>query len=339
MNGRAARRLKFGLGLGATAGFAWLLAHELDPGALARAFARLPAGAVALAAVFMAAAHAARIVRWWWMLRALEPGLPLGACVRPFLASMAFNNVLPLRAGDALRVLGFRGALRSPAMRILGTLAIERALDVACLCGIFFLGVSGLPEGAFPPGVAAAVGWLAGACAAAGLAAALLSPLFARLRIRAPGRRFLAKAGWAESVSRWGRQLAEALGVMRSAPRTLALVALSALVWICEGAAFVVIAEALRAGVAPLGPWLSLAAGALATAIPSTPGHVGTFDYFAARGLAAYGAGPEIAAALALTIHALWAPFTAAGLVCYWVPRPGGGRSSEKGKAAGRSTR
>ena len=43
----------------------------------------------------MAAAHGLRIVRWWWMLRALEPGLPPSACVRPYLASMAVNNVLP----------------------------------------------------------------------------------------------------------------------------------------------------------------------------------------------------------------------------------------------------
>ena len=120
---------------------------------------------------------------------------------------------------------------------------------------------------------------------------------------------------------------------MRSAPRALALVALSAAVRACEGATFIIIAEALRAGVAPLGPWLSLAAGALATAIPGSPGHIGAFDYFAARGLAAYGASPEIAAALALTIHALWAPFTAAGLVCYWAPRSGGGRLSDKDPA------
>ena len=76
---------------------------------------------------------------------------------------------------------------------------------------------------------------------------------------------------------------------------------------------FVTVAAALGAGVAPLGPWLSLAAGALATAIPGAPGYIGTFDYFAARGLAAYGASPEVAAALALTVHALWVPVTIAG--------------------------
>ena len=65
------------------------------------------------------------------------------------------------------------------------------------------------------------------------------------------------------------------------------------------------------------GPWFSLAAGTLATAIPSAPGHVGTFDWFAAQGLEAYGASAEVAIAFALTVHAvLWVSSTAAGLFC-----------------------
>ena len=55
--------------------------------------------AVVPALAFMAAAHALRIVRWWWMLRALEPGLSLGACARPYLAGIW--RVWALRGGFA----------------------------------------------------------------------------------------------------------------------------------------------------------------------------------------------------------------------------------------------
>ena len=82
------------------------------------------------------------------------------------------------------------------------------------------------------------------------------------------------------------------------------------------GGAFVVLTEALMLGAAPLRPRLSLAADTLATALPVAPG-VGTFDYFAAPGFAAYGAEPETAAALALTVYALWLPLAAVGLACY----------------------
>ena len=329
MTGAPRRRwttaLKAALGLLAAGGFAWLLARGLDADALGRAFSRLSPASIILAAGFMAAAHALRIVRWWWMLRVLEAGLPLGACARPFLASIAFNNVLPFRAGDALRVFGFRRQLRSPAARVLGTLVVERALDVAVLSGLLFLGLLGLPDGAFPRGFVVASAWLAGAAGAALLAAVFLRPLFERARKRfartvSLGGRYFAERRWTDAVSRHGVQLAEALGVVRSARTMIALCALSAAVWACEGAVFVVIAASLGAGAAGGGPWLSLAAGSLATAIPSAPGYIGTFDYFAALGASAYGAAPEAAAALALTVHALWIPVTAVGLLCYWAP-------------------
>ncbi len=306
---RRGRWARLALGCAVAAVFVWLFARAVDADALRRAFANLSAGAAGAALALLAAGHAMRVVRWWWMLRALEPGLPLAACIRPFLAGMAVNNVAPLRAGDALRVVAFRRQLRSPAARVLGTLIVERALDTAAMAALFFLCLSGLPEGALPPGAAAAAGWLA-AAAAALLAAGFL---FAAPR-RAGVPRLVARLGgrWRAAAAR----LAEALGVVRSAPRLFALSLFSAAIWGCDGAAIVVLAAALAPGAAPAGPWLSLSAGALATAIPSGPGYVGTFDYFTALGLSAHGAAPAAAAAVALTLHALWIPFTAAGLLC-----------------------
>lgn len=328
MSNAGARWLKLSIGLAVTAVFLWLLARGVDPDELGRAFAGLSISAVLLALAFGTAGHAVRIVRWWILLRALEPDLPLGACVRPFLAGLAVNNVMPFRAGDVLRVVGFRRQLRSPAMRVLGTLVIERALDLCIVSGIFFLGLFGLPDGAFPRNVVVAAAWLAGAGMATILASMLLLPLFDRYGDRLQGCRLLAGRRWPEAVSRHGGHLAEALGLVRSMPRMLSLGGLSVVVWICEGAVFVTVAAALEAGVARLGPWLSLAAGTLATAIPSAPGYIGTYDYFAAQGLAAYGASPEIAVALALTVHALWVPVTVVGLLCLFpltaLRRPGG---------------
>ena len=223
--------------------------------------------------------------------------------ISPFLASMAFNNLLPLRAGDALRVLGFRRQLRSPPMRVLGTLVVERALDLVFLSGIFFVCLLGLPAGAFPQHFVTAAAWLAGVGMAVLLASMLLlsgsrditGRAIRYLCERMSGRFFFVRRHWLEALYRQGAHLSAALGIVRSTPRMLILIALSAVVWVCEGGAFVVLAATLMPGAAPLGPWLSLSAGTLATAIPSGPGYVGTFDYFAALGFAAYGAAPEIA--------------------------------------------
>ena len=314
--GAWSRRLKLSIGFAVTAGFAWLLARGLDLDSLGRAFAGLSVSVVLLALVFLATGYAVRIVRWWWMLRVLEPTLPFGACIWPLISSIAVNNVLPFRAGDALRALGFRRQLRSPAMRVLGTLVIERALDLITLGGFLLLGLVGLPDGVLPHGITVAVTWLAGFGIAAILAAMVLVPLLTRFLMHLPSRGFFASRRWSEAVFEHGAHLADALGVVRSPARAAILFGLSVVTWSCEGAVFATIAMAVHAEGASLGPWFALATGTLATLVPSAPGYIGTFDYFAAQGIAAYGASPEVAAAFALSVHAvLWAPLTALGLL------------------------
>jgi uncharacterized membrane protein YbhN (UPF0104 family) len=91
---------------------------------------------------------------------------------------------------------------------------------------------------------------------------------------------------------------------------------LSFLAWLLEGAVFASVAWSLNIHVPWVAPWLSLAAGTLATLLPSSPGYVGTFDYFATLGLTVSGAGSADATALALLTHlVLWLPVTTAGLM------------------------
>ena len=220
--------------------------------------------------------------------------------------------------------MGFRRQLRSPATRVLGTLLVERALDVAVLSGILFLGLLGLPSGAFPRSFVVVAAWIAGASAAVLLVATLAPSVFHGVRVRwnAPGGRPVSRrSAMTDALFRRAAHFIEAMGIMRSLPRMASFCALSITCWGCEGMAFVVLAAGLDTGAGPFGPWMSLAAGSLATAIPGAPGHLGTFHYFAVQGLAAYGADPEASAALAISVHALlWLPLTVTGLACYWFP-------------------
>jgi uncharacterized membrane protein YbhN (UPF0104 family) len=161
-------------GVVVTCAFAWLLLHYVDVAGLTAAFANLSAPWLLLALAFLAAGYVVRIIRWWWMLRALEPDLDLSACIWPFLTSIAVNNTVPFRAGDALRVFGFRRQLRSPPMRVLGTLVVERLLDLLALLAFFFVGLLGLPSltvqhlppagGPTPSTVSASIWWKPWAC-------------------------------------------------------------------------------------------------------------------------------------------------------------------------------
>jgi uncharacterized protein (TIRG00374 family) len=311
----ARRWLKPATGVAVTVGFLWLLGRGLDIRTLWQAIARLSLPILTLALAFLTIDYACRIVRWWWMLRAFAPHLPLGACAWPFLTSIAVNNVMPLRAGDALRVFGFRRQLRSPAARVLGTLVIERILDLIVLIGFFFVGLFGLPPGKFPERFIHVAAWLAGGCVVAVLALVLLAPWLASLIRRIEATPAVAQRKWAAAAAGHGLQLIDVMAVLKSPARLIFLLGLSILAWSFEGAVFATVARAVDSGAGASGPWFAMATGTLATLIPSSPGYVGTFDYFAAQGLAAYGSPSAVAVAFALTVHAiLWAPLTIAGL-------------------------
>jgi uncharacterized membrane protein YbhN (UPF0104 family) len=311
----ASRWAKPAAGLLVTAAFVWLLLRNVDLRGLASSFGNLPPTYLLLAVAFLAAGYAVRIVRWWWMLRALDPALPLSACVWPFLGSIAVNNTVPFRAGDALRVVAFRAQLQAPPSRVLGTLVLERLLDLFVLLAFFFAALLGLPPGAFPGRFIVAAAWLAGGSLVAVSALILLGPwvpLLVRALASRPG---FAARGWSEPICRFGLALADALNLLRAPARLAALLGLSVLTWMLEGAVFATVARCFATGATDAGPWFALATATLATSLPSSPGHVGTFDYFAVLGLMAYGATREAAVAFAVTVHALlWLPLTALGL-------------------------
>ncbi len=112
----------------------------------------------------------------------------------------------------------------------------------------------------------------------------------------------------------------ETIGHLCSLYRLLALMLLSILIWTFEGSVFWSVSWAVTHESSILAPYFSLATGTLATLLPSSPGYVGTFDYFAMQGLHAYGTDITIAAAYALIVHLiLWLPTTLAGFTYFLI--------------------
>jgi uncharacterized membrane protein YbhN (UPF0104 family) len=92
------------------------------------------------------------------------------------------------------------------------------------------------------------------------------------------------------------------------------LVSWSLLAWMAEGCVYWASALALPSITVPLAAWVALPVGSLATLIPSTPGYVGTFDYFTIRAMAELGNATVATAAYALLVHVvLWLPPTVLG--------------------------
>jgi glycosyltransferase 2 family protein len=309
-------------GLVIAAAFLWLAFGRVDWHSLAAVAAEAQPGPIVLGLVALAAGFFVRIVRWWMMLRALEPDLPLRACVRPFLLSLAVNNTMPLRAGDIVRAVGFRDALRSPTMRVVGTLLIERVLDLFVLVALFFVGLLAIPDGVIPRAFITTAGFLGAGAVTAVLVLVFAPATMRRIVDRLAASNALAHRRVTPRLREAAHHLFDTFSLVQSPARALRLVALSLLAWVLEGSMYACVAWALHVGGSPIAPWFAAATGTLATLIPSSPGYVGTFDYFAILGLTAFGARRVIATAFAMIVHLiLWLPVTLVGAAFFVAPR------------------
>jgi uncharacterized protein (TIRG00374 family) len=294
----------------------WLVLRQVDVSRIETLFFSADPSWILLGLSFLGTAYTFRIIRWWLMLRSIAPALPLTACAGPFLSSIALNNLLPFRAGDIMRVVGFCRELTLPASSVLGSLVLERLLDLAAILIVFFVALPTVTPDGFPPQILVIAKWLAAMCLAlVGLGIVIPERLacLARAIAAMVQRRRWERAG---SLARWVGEFFSSMTLMRARQRMIPLVLLSLGAWCMEGAVFAAVAKGLHIGEPGISPWFALSTGTLGTLLPSTPGYVGTFDYLTMLGFLAYGFPQSAAAACAVLVHVvLWAPQTIVGMV------------------------
>jgi uncharacterized membrane protein YbhN (UPF0104 family) len=253
-----------------------------------------------------------RVVRWRFLFSpASRPSV--GPATRALLIGLLFNQILPLRAGEAARILALRREAGTSRAETLGTTVVERIYDVVTLLGLLLATSPFLP----------AISWIHGALA--------LGAVFAA-----------AVVAGAVTLAVWGeRPVAVALSPLALAPRiTRAHTDAAAM---ALGAGFRALhrpALVLRALIASIAWWLVAAvsywlvllgfhfhigfAGAvlvvvttnLALVVPALPAGLGVFEAATVLALGAYGITESRALACAVVLHAVnFFPYIAAGLV------------------------
>lgn len=306
---RAKLRIAAGLVIGGAAVAA--IIGQVDLTRLGAILAAVSPRWIGVALIMLCAGYGLRIIRWWVMLRSLNPDKALhpGRCVAPFMISIALNNILPLRAGDIVRVVAFRAKLNTNAAAMLGTLLVERLLDLCTLMTFFFLLLLTLPSAN------------AGAFIEAARAISAAGAIVVAVAVVAPRPLLFLAEGLIRRFPRLARLLGPALAVFRvmaslcRPASIIPLLGLSVLSWACEGGLFFASAQALGLMIAPTGPLLAMAITTLATVVPSAPGYIGTFHYACMQTLMVFGASAEQGFAVAVLAHLLlWLPTTLVGL-------------------------
>lgn len=322
------RAVQFAVGVALAGLFVWLILRDLDWPALAQAFRNPDWRWLGLGFVFWALGYAVRVLRWRAMLAVANPGLGFWRCAVPFLGSIAANNVLPFRLGDALRCLAFSRWLAVDAGTVTATVLAERLLDLLTV-----LVAVGLAILAFAPDGGASGLLGVGATVLVGLAVLALGLLLVPGALRplargAEGALRRVSPAAANRLGDFSGPLLDTLVVLSRGRRMLGLIAASTLVWAFEGAVYWAIAMAIPAMAAPAAAWLAMPVGTLATLLPSTPGYIGTFDYFAIAAAEAGGNVAPAATAFAVLVHAyFYIPATVAGGVSLLVWRVQRGRA------------
>jgi glycosyltransferase 2 family protein len=259
--------------------------------------------------------YTVRIIRWWSILRRYNSNTPVSSCAWPLLVSVAINNVMPLRLGDVVRV-GFRVHSGIMPVQLLGSLIVERLLDVTTLLTFLVVGLANLDRGVVPVAYLEVVGALVCVALGSWIALTVTGGRLEGLLLRCCKHPVFSNRGLTEAVERHARGFVAALAILRSPSVVLELMSISAVVWACDGAIFATVGQHLGYIGNPFGPWFALSSATLATLVPSSPGYVGTFDFFAIWGFMAYGTGRTIAAAIAFVVHSIfWVSLTATGLV------------------------
>lgn len=247
------------------------------------------AGAVALYAI----ATLVRGERWHSLLRA-EGARPSRTDSHGLnVVGYAANNILPARAGDAVRVFLMAPRAATSKKAVLGTLLAERLLDIAVILTLFLVVGYGLL------GQAGDAGWILLATvlvAVVGVIAVILVRRNERLHA-------LAAPILSSTLQLRGRHGLTLLGM------TFLIWALEAGVWMSTGAA---------AGfkMDPLEGCYIVALASVFALIPSGPGYAGTQDAAAVTGILALGGSKSQAVTyLILVRFVLAVPITIAGLV------------------------
>jgi glycosyltransferase 2 family protein len=212
------------------------------------------------------------------------------------------NNVLPARAGDALRVVLVTPRARTDARTVIGTLVAERLCDVLVLGLLFVLLAYGVLSGAGTDLFGDRLGSVA-AIAGALLVVCLLVGLLLHTR------------GHLSKVVEWVRPLIAATRNLRGRHGAEVL-ALTVLVWALEGSVWYLTAVAADLGVDVVQALYLLALSSMLVLVPAGPGYAGTMDAAVLIGAKALDTSSSAALTyLILLRFVLMVPIGLAGLV------------------------
>ena len=300
------------LGIAVSALFLWLAFRGLSWGDLTR-------GAAQMSIPIFVAACLLHPLRFWftacrWQILLRPCGRISVRSLFPIVAvSFAANNVLPLRAGEAIRVIALQRQEGVPGSVGFSTIIVERVVDLATLLGLFAVAALILP---IDPTLRSTANGLATMCGAGVVCVYLLLGF----RGRMAGRMNTLLERWPSAIGKRAAgmitRFVDGMAPLLSGRSVVKVLIYSFASWFVEGAIYCLVAMSFGVHLSCAQTMLLMVCAALAVLVPSSPGYVGVFEWVVAGTLVSFGVARVLALTAAVACHvALTVSITLLGLV------------------------
>jgi len=236
----------------------------------------------------------------WRLLYADQHRAPLNKFFSAMMIGNLSNNFLPARGGELVKIYLLSKTASLSKSRILASIIVEKAADLTIAVGLLgmLLVFYPVPEWARKAGVAVA---------AVALASVAFIFIVGHGGIgRISGRLIdLLPSGLRSRIRGSAQQFREGLGGLLSPQRFIQFILASALIWSLEILLMFVISSAFAIGAGPADLLFIMLMILFGTMVPSSPGYIGTFEFFGLSAMAAIGITGGGALSFVVVLHAV----------------------------------
>ena len=292
--------MSLGLGAALAALFLYYSLRGLDWTAVWAVVRRADALRLAAVALIATTTLFLRGCRWRILLNA-EGRVGVAAAFWATAAGLFGNNFLPARGGEVIRSYMIAARSRLGIPYVLATALSERIVDAIVLVAISAVVLLALPS---------APGWLAAAArplAVLGLVGAAIIAVLPLLGsvLRGVIERFPLTGRTQQRIVSAMERALEGMRTFHDARRLTLFVSAALVIWCLDAAGTVMGGTALGLRIQPAAALLLIAGLSLGSALPSTPGYVGIYQFVAVSVLRPFGFSSADAIAYILVAQAL----------------------------------
>lgn len=250
-------------------------------------FARMDPRAIVLALILVNLHNFLLAFRWKFLLSHLGK-VPYWTAFWSLRLSFFFNASLPARLGEPFRVWYLHRVTKISPARAVGAMGVDRFLDFVCLCVLVYISALVLGMRGSLPATSTIVG----------ASSAIVALFFVLAKLPKHS-----KISWINWLLQIRARIFEGIASLKNIRVMSLAVPISLLGWCIEAAILVTFSYGLGEPFSIFRAFMVVAAVNVAISIPSSPGHIGTFQLGAMTMLLFLNVGKGQAATIAILYH------------------------------------